>query len=185
MDTGNIESEVLAFWFGDDPNVKREAWFLKDAAFDAEIAERFLSVYNAAAAGELDEMALSPLACLALVIILDQFPRNIFREDPWSFATDGKALGHSKDALSRGFDQSLNENQRAFLCMPFMHSEELADQKKSAELFATISEQNLEYARQYLVIVERLGRFPHRNGILGRDSTDEEVAFLNEPNSLF
>ena len=120
-----------------------------------------------------------------MVIILDQFPRNMFRDEPRSFATDDKALGLSNDALAKGFDQALNENQHAFLCMPFMHSEGLADQQRSVELFLTISEQNLDYARQHLVIVERFGRFPHRNAVLGRRSTDEEIAFLNEPNSSF
>lgn len=185
LDNQEIENEVLTFWFGDDPEEKRAAWFEKDAAFDTEIVERFASAYEAAASGALDGMASTPLGCLALVIILDQFPRNMFRNDPRSFTTDDKALGLSKDALSKGFDQALNENQRAFLCMPFMHSEGLADQQRSVELFATISEQNLDYARQHLVIVERFGRFPHRNAVLGRRSTDEEIAFLNEPNSSF
>ena len=185
MDIQKIESEVLTFWFGDDPEEKREAWFQKDAAFDAEIVERFAGAYEAAAAGDLDDMASTPLGCLALVIVLDQFPHNMFREDPKSFATDDKALSIAKDALTKGFDATLNQNQKAFLCMPFMHSEGLADQQRSVELFADISEQNLDYARQYLVIVERFGRFPHRNAVLGRTSTDEEIDFLNEPNSSF
>ena len=124
MDNREIESEVLSFWFGDDPEEKRAAWFQKDAAFDTEIVERFASAYEAAASGELDGMASSSLGCLALVIILGQF----LRDEPRSFATDDKALGLSNDALAIGLDQALNENQRAFLCMPFMRSEGLADQ---------------------------------------------------------
>ena len=104
MDNREIESEVLNFWFGDDPEEKRAAWFQKDAAYDTEIVERFSSANEEAASGELDGMASSSLGCLALVIILDQFPRNMFRDEPRSFATDDKALGLSNDALAKGFD---------------------------------------------------------------------------------
>lgn len=128
-------------------------------------------------------MAETPLGCLALVIVLDQSPRNMFRDDPRAFATDGNALAQA--ALARGDDKSLNALQRQFLFMPFQHSEALEDQRRSIELFASISPETLDYAQRHLDIIERFGRFPHRNAVLGRKSTAEELAFLQEPSSSF
>lgn len=185
MDTAQIEKDVLEFWFGDTPDEKRAAWFQRDDAFDAAIVDRFSKIYEAAAAGQLDPMAETPLGCLALVIVLDQFPRNMFRNDPRSFATDGKALGIAQDAVKRGFDRELASLQRQFLFMPYQHSEDLAVQRRSVELFKDAGPDGLDYAHQHLVIIERFGRFPHRNAVLGRESTAEEEAFLKEPNSSF
>lgn len=185
MDIAQIELDVLKFWFGEDPEIVRPTWFQRDDTFDAEIVARFKSVFEAAASGTLDEMAETPLGCLALVVVLDQFPRNMFRDDPRAFATDGKALGLSRAALARGFDEALRVLQRQFLFMPFQHSEVLEDQRRSIELFASISPETLDFARRHLDIIERFGRFPHRNAVLGRKSTAEELAFLQEPSSSF
>lgn len=185
MDIAEIEERVLSFWFGDGPVEKREVWFRRDADFDAAIAARFSDVYAAAAAGDLDAMAETPRGCLALIVILDQFPRNLFRDDPRAFATDPKALALARAALARGFDASLETLERQFLCMPFQHSEDLQDQRRSVELFAGLGRETHDFALRHLEIVERFGRFPHRNAVLGRDTTAEEEAFLKEPNSSF
>lgn len=185
LDFHQVENDVLTFWFGSGPEEKRDAWFQRDPDFDAEIVVRFTATYEAATAGRLDDMARTPLGCLALVIVLDQFPRNMFREDPRAFATDAKALALARNAIEAGFDAELTEYRRQFLYMPYQHSEDIADQKRSVELFAQIDKETLGYAVRHLEVVERFGRFPHRNAILGRDSTVEEIAFLKEPNSSF
>ena len=184
--------DVLAFWFGreDEPGYGefREAWFRKDSVFDQEVRERFGELYERAAAGDLDGWKGDARSCLALVILLDQFPRNMFREDPRTHATDAMALEISKDAVERGYDRELAPLERSFVYMPFMHSESLEDQRRSVELFeamGTAGENNAEYAVAHREIVERFGRFPHRNEILGRESTPEEVEFLKQPGSSF
>ncbi len=176
---------MLSFWFGDEPETKRAVWYRKDADFDAEIAIRFGDAYNAAAAGKLAETAKTPLGCLALIIILDQFPRNLFRDDARAFATDKAALDLARNAIEKGFDKTLNPLQRQFLCMPYMHAEDLAEQRRSVALFATLGEETSDYAVRHLEIIERFGRFPHRNAVLGRDSTEAEAQFLTEPNTAF
>lgn len=185
LDIDQVEKDILAFWFGERPEEKRDIWFKRDPEFDAEIAARFAAIHENAAAGRLDGLAGTPQGCLALVIILDQFPRNIFRDDPRAFAADGKALSLSKGALSNNFDNALGALQRQFLYMPFQHSEDLNDQRRSVELFAAAGAENLDYAQRHLDIIERFGRFPHRNAVLGRESTAEELTFLKEPNSAF
>ena len=187
--------QVLRFWFDRQPNEPgsgnaRKVWFTKDPEFDQEIQSRFLGLYEQAAAGKLDDWQETPSGCLALVIVLDQFPRNLFRGDPRSFATDAQALSITEMAIARGFDQALPPVQRWFLYLPFMHSEELAHQQRSVELFATLRDDPdvataYPFALRHQEVVERFGRFPHRNAILDRPSTPEELEFLKQPGSGF
>lgn len=173
--------DLLAFWFEDSG---KERWFGGDAGFDAEIRARFLTLQEEAAAGRHDDWASSPLGVVALCILLDQLPRNLFRGTPRAFATDAKALALSKAAIDRGFDMdpALTDDHRLFLYLPFEHSEDLADQQRSVQLqTAGIADpEYVDYARRHLAVIERFGRFPHRNAILGRASTPEEEAHLAE-----
>jgi len=186
--------EVLSFWFGreDEPGYGefREAWFRKDEGFDREVRERFGPLYERAASGELDGWREDARSCLALVICLDQFPRNMFRGDGRTHATDAKAVDTANHAVERALDRELSPFQRMFVYMPFMHSESLEDQRRSVELFERLAEKPgapdvTSYARGHMEIVERFGRFPHRNEILGRETTPEEAEFLKGPNSSF
>ena len=173
--------EVLDFWFrGDAP---RKEWFQKDAAFDAEIVRQFSVLHALAAAGGLKHWRESPRDCLALIILLDQFPRNMFRGTAGAFATDAMALDAAKHAVDAGFDRGMSEVERTFVYLPFEHSENLADQEKALELFA--ENPNFEWARKHWEIIRRFGRFPHRNAVLGRPSTPAEIEFLKEPGSSF
>lgn len=185
MSRGSVFEDVLTFWFGPEPLETRAVWFQKDPEFDAQIKDKFGAVFDEAAAGELDGLARASLGCLALVIILDQFPRNMYRDDARAYATDEKALGLSKAAIESGFDHGMTVLQRQFLYMPYQHSEVLEDQRRSVELFASIDANTHEYAVRHLEVIERFGRFPHRNAVLGRESTEAEMTFLTEPNSSF
>ena len=186
---------ILDFWFGrpDDAGYggKREIWFEKNDNFDAEIRENFMTDYEAAKAGQLDPMQRTARGALALVILLDQFPRNMFRGEARAFATDGQAREVAGAAIACGFDKALTPVERRFFYLPFEHGENLADQARCAwymrEHLPADDErdQSIEYARNHCVIIERFGRFPHRNAALGRTSTAEEIAFLDEPNSSF
>jgi uncharacterized protein (DUF924 family) len=168
--------QVLDFWFGAGP----QKWFSRDDAFDKEILERFLPTYEAAAAGRLPAWAAAPESALALLIVLDQFPRNMFRGSPRTFAADALALAAAKRALAQGFDQKLELPKRNFFYMPFMHSENLADQERCVELSRERADDNtLKYAELHADIIRRFGRFPHRNPVLGRTTTPEEQAFLD------
>jgi len=187
-------TEVLDFWFGreNEPGYGefREEWFRKDEAFDREVADRFGDLYERAAAGELDGWREEAESCLALVIVLDQFPRNMFRGDAKTHATDDKALATAKYAVEHALDRGLPGFQKIFLYMPFMHAESVEDQRRSVELFeALASEPGGPDVREYAVghrdIVERFGRFPHRNAILGRETTPEEAEFLTQPGSSY
>ena len=182
--------EVLASWFGPRPGPSRREWFRKDAAFDASLRERFGEVHAAAAARELEAWRASAEPMLALVLVLDQFSRNFFRDDARAFAQDRHALECATQALERGDDLGLLPVQRQFLYLPFEHSEDLRDQARSLELFASLEgfEETRglsEWARRHQAIVARFGRFPHRNALLGRASTPEEIAFLETPGSGF
>jgi uncharacterized protein (DUF924 family) len=184
--------EVLGFWFGreGEPGYGefREAWFRKDPDFDREVRDRFEELYEAAAAGELDGWRDEARSCLALVIVLDQFPRNMFRGDPRSYAADRKAQETAEYAVDRALDRELPEFQRMFLYMPFMHSENLEHQRRSVELFRALGGDEADasdYAVRHMEIVERFGRFPHRNEVLGRQTTSEEAEFLTQPGSSF
>jgi uncharacterized protein (DUF924 family) len=191
--SGKVE-EVLGFWFArpgeEGYGHPREVWFTRDTAFDGEIRERFADDRERAAAGELDGWREAPESCMALILLLDQLPRNLFRGDPRSFATDPQALSAAGHAVERGFDRELSRMQRWFIYLPFEHSEDLEDQRRSVELFQGLGDDPesryvTEYALRHLEVIERFGRFPHRNEVLGRASTPEEVRFLREPGSSF
>ncbi len=187
-------AEVLAFWFGGEGEPGygefRSQWFQKDEAFDREVTDRFAGLYDEAAAGELDGWREEAESCLALVIVLDQFPRNMFRGDARTHATDGKALDAAKYAIEQALDRELPPFQRMFLYMPFMHAEDARDQRISVGLFEGLAGEAggpdvVEYAVGHRDIVERFGRFPHRNALLGRETTPEEAEFLTQPGSSF
>ena len=171
--------EVLQFWFGQDP----KRWFEKNATFDAEIRTRFLPLYEELSSN--DDWLSAPRDCLARIIVLDQFPRNMFRGTPRAFASDPLALAAAKHAVAKGFDRDMPAVEKQFLYLPFEHSEALADQERACELMKTLNEDLYGWAVKHKVIVERFGRFPHRNQILGRESTPEEIEFLKQPGSGF
>ncbi len=186
--------EILDFWFGREGEEGygefREAWFIKDSEFDREVRDRFEGAYEEAAAGKLDHWKDEAWSCLALIILLDQFPRNMFRGDPKTYAADDKALEAARHAVEHAYDRELPPYGRLFVYLPFEHSEDLEDQRSSVELFRELSaemgsEDLLGYAVRHLEIIERFGRFPHRNEILGRATTPEEAEFLRGPNSSF
>ena len=169
-------SDILSFWRAAGP----DKWFAKDDAFDNAIREKFLATYEAAAAGKLSEWEARPESALALVITLDQFPRNMFRGDGKTFAADPVALAVAERAIEKGFDQKFVVAERAFFYLPFEHSEQLADQERCCALFrATGDAELLKWAEVHADIIRRFGRFPHRNTLLGRTTTAEEQAFLD------
>ena len=179
--------EVLGFWFSQP----RERWFLRDEAFDDECRRRFLPSVERAAAGELDGWRDEARSCVALLLLLDQFPRNLYRGTPQAFALDEKAREVARHALVRGLDMSLPPLWRQFMYLPFEHSESFHDQRLSVALFEVLalyhadSREALDYARQHRDVIQRFGRFPHRNVTLGRPTTPEENHFLQEPGSSF
>jgi len=178
-------SDILHFWFEETPE---KDWFQGGEAFDAKIKERFRSVYDSAAAGAFESWAEDAQGALALCIVLDQFPRNMFRGSAQAFASDDHALRVARQAVERGFDRELSPVQRRFLYLPFEHSEDLADQKRSVALFETIREEDelgYDYALRHLDVIERFGRFPHRNAALGRTNTAEEEDYLSQPGAGF
>lgn len=177
-----LPAEVVTFWFSARV---RPLWFAATPEFDQALSGRFLVTYRAAAAGELADWEITPERALTLVIVLDQFPLNMFRGRPEAFATEAAARGVAERAIDRGLDQALPPEQRTFLYMPFMHSETLADQERSVHLFQQPGlEQALGFARHHHGLIRRFGRFPHRNAILGRASTAEEVAYLASPEAF-
>jgi uncharacterized protein (DUF924 family) len=183
-------AEVLSFWFGAERGKPRKAWFEKNEAFDREIRERFLPLYEEAAAGKMALLKETAADCLALIVVFDQFPRNMFRGTARAFATDPLALEAARHAVARGFDQGMLPVERTFVYLPFEHSEALADQHKACELFQPLdafpeTQGVYRYALAHREIIERFGRFPHRNAILGRASTPEELEFLKGPGSSF
>ena len=167
---------VLAFWRAAGP----DKWFNKDAAFDAEVAKRFLAVWHSAVEGRLESWEAAPEGALALTIVLDQFPRNMFRGDARTYATDRIALAVADGALRRGFDRQVPYSERQFFYLPFMHSENIADQQRCIELArGHAAAEFMQYAEQHADIVRRFGRFPHRNSTLGRTTTPDEQDFLD------
>ena len=167
--------EVIAFW----RDAGQDRWFKPDAGFDAQIRERFLDTHEAAAAGRLDEWQQTADGTLALLILLDQFPRNMFRGTPRAFATDSKALKIAEGAVENGRDRKVEASMRSFFYLPFMHSERLGDQERGLALYQELGNaEALKYAELHLDAIRRFGRFPHRNEILGRQSTPEEIAYL-------
>jgi uncharacterized protein (DUF924 family) len=168
--------DVLAFWREAGP----DKWFKKDASFDHDIRTHFLATYEAAAAGELADWETTPEGALALTIVLDQFPRNMFRGSPRTYAADPLARAIADRALARGFDKALRPPDAQFFYLPFEHSEDLADQERCCELFRAAGDvEALRWAELHADIIRRFGRFPHRNAVLGRATTPEEQAFLD------
>ena len=169
-------AEVVSFWREAGP----DRWFTKDDVFDKEIRERFFDTYEAAAAGKLSDWEQSAQGALALLILLDQFPRNMFRADARAFATDPLARAITAGAIVRGFDSQVPKGLRGFFYLPFEHSEDLADQERCIALNKAIGDaENLKWAEIHADIIRRFGRFPHRNAALGRTTTPEEQAFLD------
>jgi uncharacterized protein (DUF924 family) len=166
--------EVLEFWRAAGPAL----WFAKDEKFDARFRERFLAAHEAAARGELEHWIATAEGALSLVILLDQFPRNAFRGTPRMYDTDALARKAAAKALAAGYDQRLPVELRKFFVLPFAHSEELADQERAVALARRIGPEDLAHAEHHRDIVRRFGRFPHRNAILGRESTPEERQYL-------
>ena len=169
-------ADVLAFWRAAGP----DKWFEKSAAFDLEVRRHFFSLWHAARAGELAHWEQTPEGALALVITLDQFPRNTFRGDPHTYATDELARGVAERAIGRGCDLHVSQPERQFFYLPFMHSENLVDQERCLELARRYRDDEFsKYAEQHADIIRRFGRFPHRNAALGRAATPEEQTFLD------
>ena len=168
-------ADVLTFWREAGP----ARWFGRDVAFDQHFSRQFHDAHMAAARRELDHWLDSPEGALALLILLDQYPRNAFRGTAHMFATDALALVFARLALERGHDLALEEALRVFFYLPFEHSEALVDQRLSVQLCAPLGGQYADYAREHLEVIERFGRFPHRNIVFGRDTTPEEQAFLD------
>ena len=169
-------ADVVTFWREAGP----ERWFKKDAAFDDEIRRRFLATHEAAAKGRLRDWEATAEGALALLILLDQFPRNMFRGEARAFATDPLARAITAGALVRGYDALVPQNMRAFFYLPFEHSEDMADQERGLALYKAVGDADgLKWAELHADIIRRFGRFPHRNAALGRATTPEEQAFLD------
>jgi uncharacterized protein (DUF924 family) len=167
---------IVSFWRAAGP----DRWFNKNANFDEEIRQRFLETYEAVAAGQLTDWEQSAQGALALLILLDQFPRNMFRGEARAFATDPLARAVAASAIVRGFDSQVPPEMRGFFYLPFQHSEDLADQERGIAFYKAIGDlENLKWAELHADIIRRFGRFPHRNSVLGRTTTPEEQAFLD------
>lgn len=173
--------EIIKFWF-DEINPSQH--WVKDPAFDELIRKRFDNIHEEAAQNTLIEWRNEPLSALAEIIILDQFSRNLYRDSPLAFANDILALGLSKEAIEKGFDNQMDDQKVAFLYMPFMHSEDREVHIEALALFSNRS-LDLKYELMHKEIIDEFGRYPHRNKILGRESTTEELDFLAKPNSSF
>ncbi len=181
---------VLNAWFTDGPDTQRTAWFTKDPAFDETLRTGFADALQEARQCALDGWAETPSGALALIILLDQVARNIHRGNPESFAGDAQALKLARRLAEAGDDRRLTPTQRIFAYLPFEHSEALADQDRSVALFESMRDAPemqsvIDFAHRHRAVISRFGRFPHRNAILGRVSTPEEVAYLAQPGAGF
>jgi uncharacterized protein (DUF924 family) len=180
--------DVLDFWFDGNPTRHRDLWFKQDPTFDTECG-RFAETLQAARAGRLDHWSDTARGMLALIIVLDQFSRNLHRGSADSYAADAQARTLARDAVARGFDRALHPVERSFVYLPFEHSEEFADQDESVRLFEILrlarGDSTVEYAYRHRDVVRRFGRFPHRNAVLGRESTPDELRYLAEPGAGF
>tara|TARA_R110002012_G_scaffold64232_1_gene168814 strand:- start:1708 stop:2250 length:543 start_codon:yes stop_codon:yes gene_type:complete len=175
--------EVHSFWFEES---SEKQWFEKDPEFDRQIRERFGALVEAASRGDLEDWLDSPRGALAYILLLDQFTRNIHRGSGTAFAADAKARAAAIKALVDGYEQAIPDREKAFLYLPFEHSEDLTDQERSVALFEALGDTNLtDYAVRHRDIIARFGRFPHRNDVLGRESTVAEQEFLKQPGSAF
>ncbi len=177
--------EILRFWFEGDgavaPGTHRRVWFRQSDDFDADVRERFLADHHAAAKGALDDLAARRDGALALILLLDQVPRNLFRNSPQAFATDAKALKIAEAALKAGFDHGRPETERTFFYLPFQHAESVGVQRRAVDLFKDFDRlESVKAAEDHLRVIKRFGRFPHRNEVLRRASTAEERTFLTE-----
>ena len=174
---------IVKYWF---ETLKPRDWYRRDDMIDNKITARFGHIYEQLKSGVPGSWLGSPEGFLAAIIVLDQFPRNMFRDNPSAFITDPAALALATKAIAEGQDMKLPPERRAFVYMPFQHSEDAGDQARSIELFTKLGNPlNLDFALRHQAIIERFGRFPHRNAVLGRRSTEEELAFLKEPGSSF
>jgi uncharacterized protein (DUF924 family) len=174
---------VLDYWLKE---ISPDLWFKRDDALDEEIRAKFTDLYNRAVAGELAHWRKTPQGCLGEIILLDQFSRNLFRDDPRAYAMDNQARKIMEQALARGYDAGMSQDERRFLYMPLQHSEDAADQLRSVDLYRTLEDDaTFQFTILHQEIIARFGRFPHRNAALGRESTVEEIDFLNQPNSSF
>ena len=177
MNAPRAPADIVSFWQSAGP----KRWFKKDAAFDDEIRQRFLGLHEAAAAGSLADWEKTADGALALVILLDQFPRNMFRGQARAFASDALARAIAAGALVRGFDAQAPAGMRGFFYLPFEHSENLADQQRAVAFYQAIGDADgLKWANLHADIIRRFGRFPHRNAVLGRATTPDEQAFLDQ-----
>jgi uncharacterized protein (DUF924 family) len=178
-----LPTNILHFWF---EQIDRALWFKKDADFDQLLLERFGAIHAQASLGELSGWRDNAHGRLAEIIVLDQFSRNLYRDNAKAFAQDGMALVLAQEAVRIGADAELSAQQCVFLYMPYMHSESLQIHTNAVELFTRLGIQgNLDFELKHKAIIERFGRYPHRNKILGRESTPDEVAFLAQPGSGF
>lgn len=179
----NKSKEIIKFWFEE---LTPKQWFIASEELDTKIYDRFGDVHAAAAKGELDSWRSTPEGSLAEIILLDQFSRNIYRGKPAAFANDLAALVLAQEAIKKGFHTKVETFKRRFFYMPFMHSESLLIHEKALRLFNEPGlEDNFDYEIKHKKIIERFGRYPHRNEILGRNSTAEEIEFLSQPGSSF
>lgn len=199
------QKSIQEFWFGDRADHADEAviaarqaklWWSKDEALDALIRQRFAKLSESALAGNLDDWALTSDGCMSLILLCDQFPRNMYRDTPAAFASDAKALALSKAGIASDLDKNLRAIQRVFFYLPFEHSESLAEQDYAVTLFEQLASEAsaahqtmfdgfLNFALRHREVIRRFQRFPHRNKILGRVSTAEELEFLSQPGSSF
>ncbi|WP_038247106.1 DUF924 family protein [Ghiorsea bivora] len=184
MNTTNIKyQDIITFWF---KTLTPKQWFIKDAALDQLIHKSFHAIHAAALRGELYMWRETPEGRLAEIIVLDQFSRNMFRDNPKAFASDTLALVLAQEAIRQGDDQRIVIEQRAFMYMPYMHSESALIHEQAEQLFSQPgAEYNYEFELKHQAIIKRFGRYPHRNAILGRESTPEEITFLKQPESSF
>lgn len=179
------QQEILHFWFVES---KPQQWFQRNEDFDSLIRDRFQQTYVMASTGLCDAWMKDADGCLALIVLLDQFPRNMYRGTSKAFQTDANARRIANHAISKGFDQVLNPVKRRFIYLPFEHSENLEDQKRSVELFSKMVEDDPlghEYALRHYRVIEQFGRFPHRNAILGRPNTAQEEVYLAQTDAGF
>lgn len=167
--------DVLEFWWQAGP----AKWFAQSDAFDEDIRGRFLALIELAREGGLEDWRTSPHGCLALILLLDQFPRNVYRNDPAAFSGDERALALARFAVEQGYDRAFPKDAKVFFYLPFEHAEDMAAQQLSVDLCRRLGDQNFyHYALIHMDVIRRFGRFPHRNSVLGRQSTSEELAYL-------
>ncbi|AOT08431.1 DUF924 family protein [Pseudoalteromonas luteoviolacea] len=172
--------DIYEFWF---VTCSEQDWWQKSSAFDQKVKSQFSILHKMAYNGELEKWRETPVGSLCEIIVLDQFPRNMYRDTPQAFASDALALSLSQQAIDKGFDKALNDTEVGFLYMPFMHSESAVIHRQAEVLFRDLPGYEFELAHKR--IIDRFGRYPHRNNILGRVSTDEELEFLQQPGSSF